>query len=334
MAKSKIFVTGAEGFIGSHLVEALLKKGYSVKALVLYNFRGDYGLLNDIDDKLKKKLEVILGDIRDYDFILSATKDCDLIFHLAALIGIPYSYISPESYLKTNVEGSLNIFRAALRNNVKQVVNTSTSEVYGTAKTIPIKETHILNGQSPYAASKISSDQFANSFYLSFGLPVTTIRPFNTFGPRQSLRAVIPTIISQSLVSKYIKLGNINSSRDLTFIDDTVNGFISSINNKISFGKFINLGTNSEISIKKIVSLISNILGKDLKIKLDKKRIRPKNSEVDRLIASNNLAKKILKWKPKYSSKSGLISALQKTVNWYQDNQKKIDTNNNNKYII
>lgn len=333
MGKPKIFVTGAEGFIGSHLVEKLLSKGYKVKALVLYNFKGDIGWLNDIDKKLKKKLEIILGDIKDYDFILSQTKDCKIIFHLAALIGIPYSYVSPESYLKTNVEGSLNIFRAAVKNKIKQVINTSTSEVYGTAKSVPIKENHVINAQSPYAASKISSDQFANSFYLSFGLPVTTIRPFNTFGPRQSLRAVIPTIISQALLSNYIKLGNINSSRDLTFVEDTVEGFIKSINNKASFGKFINLGTNNEVSIKKLVFIISKILKKDLIIKIDKKRIRPKNSEVERLLASNSLAKKILKWKPKHSSKNGIMIALKRTVSWYQKYLQEYKSNNN-KYII
>ena len=315
---NKVFVTGSSGFIGSHLVERLLELGYEVKALVPYNINNHWGWLDNIEKNKLKEIEVISGDICDSDFILKETKKIDLIFHLAALISIPYSYESPRSYISTNVEGTLNILEAAKLNKVKKVVNTSTSEVYGSAQQIPIDESHPLNAQSPYAATKISADQLSMSYYRSFDLPVTILRPFNTFGPRQSLRAAIPTIISQMVLGKKeIKLGNLKSTRDFTYVSDTVEGFIKTIKNKKCIGETINLGTGYDFSIKKTVDLICEILKKDVKIITDKKRIRPKKSEVNRLISNNKKALKILKWKPAHSKEEGFKNGLKKTIEWF-----------------
>ena len=321
----KIFVTGSEGFIGSHLVEKLILKGHKVKALVLYNDHNKYGWLDSIDEKIKNEIEFILGDIRDLDFIIGQTKKIDIIFHLAALIGIPYSYLSPFAYLKTNIEGSMNIFRASLNNNIKQVIHTSTSEVYGSAKYTPIDEKHPLNAQSPYAASKIAADQMGNSFFDSYNLPITTIRPFNTFGPRQSARAVIPTIILQAIRGNEINLGFVNSTRDFTYITDTVEAFIQTINNKKTIGETINLGTGHEVSIKTLVKIIGDIMKKKLIIKVDKNRIRPKKSEVSRLLSTNIKAKKLLKWKPELNSQAGLEKGLKLTIDWFEKNVDKIN---------
>ena len=290
----KIFVTGVpSGFIGSHLVEKLVKNGHKVKALVPYNIDNNWGWIDSFENKIKKKIQIISGDVSDQNLILKETKNCEIIFHLAALISIPYSYKSPRSYITTNVIGTLNILEAARNNKTKKIIITSTSEVYGSAKYIPIDEKHSLNAQSPYAASKIAADQISLSYFRSYGIPLTIIRPFNTFGPRQSQRAAIPTIIAQILTGKkVIKLGNLRSSRDFTLVEDTVNGFIKTIKNKKCIGEVINLGTGSHFTIKETVKMISKILDKKIKVTLDKKRIRPKKSEVDRLLSKNLKAKK------------------------------------------
>ena len=320
MKKQKIFVTGAEGFIGSHLVEKLVLSGYEVKSLVLYNYQNSYGWIDHIDKNIKKNLEIITGDIRDISMLEKEFKGIDTVFHLAALIGIPYSYISPNSYVKTNIEGSFNVFNAALKNDVSLVVNTSTSEVYGSAQTVPIKENHILSAQSPYAASKIAADQIGMSYFKSFNLPLAIIRPFNTFGPRQSARAVISTIIIQALTGSKIKLGNTYSTRDFTFVEDAVNAFSKCINNRKILGQTFNLGTGYEISVKDIVKMVSVILNKKLIIVKDNKRIRPNKSEVDRLVASNLKGKKLLKWKPKFSGQEGFKRGLELTIKWFESN--------------
>ncbi len=323
----KIFITGSEGFIGSHIVEKLILKGHRVKALVLYNDRNSYGWLDNIDNKIKNEIEFILGDIRDLDFVINQSKNVDVIYHLAALIGIPYSYLSPFSYLKTNIEGSMNIFKASLNNNVEQLIHTSTSEVYGSALYTPIDEKHPLNAQSPYAASKIAADQMGNSFYDSFNLPITTIRPFNTYGPRQSARAVISTIIIQAIYGNKINLGNINATRDFTYISDTVDAFIKAIGNKKIIGETINLGTGYEVDIRTLVKIIGKIMKKKLIIINDQKRIRPKKSEVNKLLSSNIKAKKLLKWKPKLSRQEGLKKGLELTVDWFEKNIEEINFN-------
>ena len=320
-----IFVTGSEGFIGSHLVEKLVLKGHNVKALVLYNDHNNYGWLEHTDNHIKKNIEFILGDIRDLDFIINKTKKIDIIFHLAALIGIPYSYSAPFSYLKTNIEGSMNVFRACLYNNVQQLIHTSTSEVYGSAKYVPIDEKHPLNAQSPYAASKIGADQMANSFYKSFNLPISTIRPFNTYGPRQSARAVISSIIIQALNGNIINLGQISSTRDFTYISDTINGYMKTIGNKKTIGETLNLGTSHEVSIKNLVKIIGEIMGKELIIKYDKNRLRPDKSEVNRLLSNNQKAKKILNWKPELVKHNGLKKGLSLTIEWFKNNINRVN---------
>lgn len=313
----KILVTGADGFIGSHLVEALIKKKYKVKALVYYNSFNNYGWIDKIDNKIKNKIEVVAGDIRDVNIIKSSLKDCQCVINLAALVGIPYSYFSPKSYYDTNVVGTLNILQAANDLKIKKIIHTSTSEVYGTPEYLPIDETHRINAQSPYAASKISADQLALSFYRSFSTPVSIIRPFNTFGPRQSARAIIPTIILQILSGKKkLKLGNLHSTRDLTFIDDTVDGFIAMFK-KNTFGEIINLGTGYDVSIKKLVTLIAKEMSVKVEILIDKKRLRPKKSEVEKLISNNKKAKKILNWQPRYLKEKGLVRGLSKTIEWF-----------------
>ncbi len=317
----KILITGAEGFIGSHLTEALIKKGHSVKCLTLYNSFNNWGWLDTLSIETKKKIEVIPGDVRDKELITKAMKKVDIVFNLAALIGIPYSYKAPRSYVDTNINGILNILNAARELKTKQVIHTSTSEVYGSAQSIPITEHHPIIGQSPYSASKIGADQMAISYYKSFNLPVTIIRPFNTFGPRQSSRAVIPTIITQILKNQPIKLGSTNPTRDFTFVEDTVAGMMCAINNKKSIGEIINIGSGFEISINKLYLTISKLMGRKLKLIKSKNRIRPKNSEVMRLCASIKKAEKILKWKPKYQKLKGLEDGLIKTINWFKNKE-------------
>ena len=317
-----ILVTGACGFIGSHLVEKLVRQNHNVRAFTFYNSRNSYGWLDNIDKRILRDVHLILGDVRDYDFLCQQTKKIDVIFHLAALIGIPYSYKAVKSYIDTNINGTYNVLNAAKTNNVSKTIITSTSEVYGTAQKIPILESHSLNAQSPYAASKIGADQLALSFYKSYGLPLTIIRPFNTFGPRQSARAVIPTIITQLLQKKnVIKLGNLTPTRDFTYIEDTVNAFLSTMRAKKISGEVINIGNKFEISIKDILKIINKDFGYRFDVRIDKKRIRGKKSEVYRLYASNTKAAKILKWRPKYSGLKGFKKGLEKTINWFTEPQ-------------
>ena len=325
-----VLITGSEGFIGSHLAEALVRKGYNVKALVLYNSFNSWGWLEQIDKNILKNIEVITGDVRDEYLIRKIIKKrIDVVINLAALIGIPYSYRASKSYLDTNVYGLLNILNACKDFGIKKIIHTSTSEVYGTPKIIPITESHPVSGQSPYAASKIAADQLALSYEKSFNLPVTVLRPFNTFGPRQSARAIIPTIITQILRSNTLKLGSLFPTRDLTYVEDTVTGFINSINNKKNIGEIINIGSGFEISIKKLSEIISKLMNKKIIIKSHKERIRPKNSEVKRLLASTKKAKKIINWKPKYSGKKGFEHGLNKTIHWFskKENLKFYKTN-------
>lgn len=313
----KVLVTGADGFIGSHLVEALVKKDYDVRAFVLYNSFDSCGWLDNCSTQIKEKFEVFRGDVRDPNGVREALKGCDLVIHLAALIAIPYSYHSPDSYVDTNIKGTLNILQAA-RDRGTRVIHTSTSEVYGSAQVVPITEEHPLQGQSPYSATKIASDPLAFSFFSSFDLPVTIIRPFNTYGPRQSARAVIPAIISQLLAgAEIINLGSLHPTRDFNFVLDTVNGFISAINAPNAYGEFINIGSNFEISIGDTVNLIANIMGKNVDIKEDEQRLRPINSEVERLWASNQKAKELLNWEPDYAGLEGLERGLRSTIDWF-----------------
>ncbi len=314
----KILLTGSEGFIGSHLVEKLVKNGHELTCLVLYNSFNSWGWLDKIDDKIKKNIKIITGDIRDEFLVKSLIKkNTDVVINLAALIGIPYSYRSPKSYFETNSIGILNILNSSINSNVKKIIHTSTSEVYGTPKYIPIDENHLVSAQSPYAASKIAADQIALSYNKSFNLPVTILRPFNTFGPRQSLRAIIPTIVTQLIKNKVLKLGSLYPTRDLTFVDDTVDAFVSTLNKKKDIGEIINIGSGFEISVKDLVSQISKIMGVKIDIQKDKERIRPKKSEVDRLYANIKKAKKILNWTPKYSKKNGFEKGLKKTIEWF-----------------
>tara|TARA_B110000438_G_scaffold302232_1_gene359317 strand:+ start:1904 stop:2884 length:981 start_codon:yes stop_codon:yes gene_type:complete len=312
----KTLVTGASGFIGSHLVETLVEAGFDVVAFDRYNSNNDWGWLET--SKYKNYIEVILGDIRDYDSVYKSMKGCDSVFHLAALIGIPYSYISPLAYLRTNVEGSYNILEASKNLELEQIIITSTSETYGTAQYVPIDEKHPLVGQSPYSASKISADQLAISYYRSFNLPIKIVRPFNTYGPRQSARAIIPTVISQLLNNeKVIKLGNLSPTRDLTFVKDTCEGFIQISKTNSLFGESINIGMNSEISIGDLVNLIVEQMGLEVLIKSSNDRIRPESSEVERLVCDNSKLLKYTNWEPKYNLKKG----ISETIKWMKSSQ-------------
>tara|TARA_B100001996_G_scaffold60872_1_gene43581 strand:+ start:1926 stop:2921 length:996 start_codon:yes stop_codon:yes gene_type:complete len=316
----KILITGADGFIGSHLTEALVRAGYEVKAFVLYNSFNSWGWLDKVSPELKNKFEVFSGDIRDTNGVREAVKGCDAIIHLAALIAIPYSYYSPETYIDTNVKGTLNILQAAKEFNVDRVIHTSTSEVYGTAKFVPITEDHPLQGQSPYSASKIAADQLAFSFFSSFQVPVVIIRPFNTYGPRQSARAVIPTIITQIATGKKeIKLGSISPTRDFNYIKDTVDGFMAALNSKKGLGEVINLGSNYEVSIGDVAEIIAEVMNTKIKIINDEQRERPKDSEVERLWADNTKAKDLFGWEPKFSNREGFAKGLEETSKWFLD---------------
>jgi len=318
----KILVTGADGFIGSHLTEALVRAGHDVKAFVLYNSFNSWGWLDKCADDIKGKFEVFSGDIRDTNGVREAVKCCDAVIHLAALIAIPYSYHSPETYIDTNIKGTLNILQAAREFNIHRLIHTSTSEVYGTAKFVPITEEHPLQGQSPYSASKIGADQLANSFFTSFDLPVVTVRPFNTYGPRQSARAVIPTIITQIANGKNeIKLGAISPTRDFNYIKDTVDGFIAALNSKNGLGEVINLGSNYEVSIGETAEIIAEVMNAEIKIINDKQRLRPKESEVERLWADNSKAKDLFGWEPKYGNREGLSKGLRETAKWFLDSK-------------
>jgi len=305
----KILVTGAGGFIGSHLAETCVDAGYDVKAFIRYNSKNNWGWLES--SPVKNDIEIITGDIRDFDSVSKAVDGCNAVFHLAALIGIPYSYVSPLAYIKTNVEGTYNILEASKLRNVDNILITSTSETYGTAQYVPIDEKHPMVGQSPYSASKIAADQLAVSYYRSFELPVKIVRPFNTYGPRQSARAVIPTIISQILIGKKeISLGNLEPTRDLTYVKDTCNGFLEIFKSDKLFGEITNIGMNEEISIGNLFELIKELTGSDIKVKTDKQRVRPENSEVERLKCSNEKLLKNTKWKPGFNLKSGLTETI------------------------
>ena len=330
----RILVTGACGFIGSHLVEKLVKKNFKVKAFTFYNSIGSNGWIDNIDKKIIKDTEIISGDIRDQEFLLKNSKKTDVIIHLAALIGIPYSYQAVKSYIDTNINGTYNILNAARENNISKTIITSTSEVYGTAQRVPITEDHRLSAQSPYAASKIGADQLALSYNKSFDLPVTIIRPFNTFGPRQSTRAIIPSIITQiNSNKKLIKLGNLNPTRDFTYVEDTANAFIAAIKRKNISGNTINIGNSFEISIRNILKILKNDFGYKFDVIIDKKRVRTKNSEVDRLFASNLKAKKLLKWKPEFGGVNGFKEGLEKTITWFS-NPKNLKFYNSDTYSI
>ena len=319
----KILVTGADGFIGSHLVEEMVKQGYSVKAFVYYNSFNTWGWLDTLSLDIMKHVEIFQGDIRDPHGVKEALKGCDAVFHLAALIAIPFSYHSPDAYVDTNIKGTLNVLQAARELGIERVLVTSTSEVYGTAQYVPIDELHPYQGQSPYSATKIGADRLAESFYRSFNLPVTIVRPFNTYGPRQSARAVIPTIITQLLSGKTeIKLGSLTPTRDFNYVKDTVNGFISIYHSDKTIGQEINIATQKEISIGQLAEELIRQINPEAKIVCDEQRLRPENSEVNRLLGCNDKIMKLTDWKPQYSFEEGL--AL--TISFLRDNIDKYKT--------
>ena len=310
----KVLVTGADGFIGSHLTEIMVSLGYEVRAFVYYNSFNSWGWLDSVDKSILSTLDVAAGDIRDPNAVRQAVTGCDAVLHLAALIAIPFSYVAPDAYVDTNIKGTLNVLQACKERQTRVLV-TSTSEVYGTAKHVPIDEKHPYQGQSPYSATKIGADRLAESFYRSFELPVTIVRPFNTYGPRQSARAIIPTIITQVLSgAKQIKLGNLTPTRDLNYIKDTINGFYSILNSDITIGEEINIATGQEISIGELANEIVTQIGTDIQIICDEQRLRPDKSEVDRLLGSNERIMRLTNWRPTYSLSQGLTE----TIEWFR----------------
>ncbi len=313
----KILVTGADGFIGSHVVETLVKSGHEVRAFVLYNSFNSWGWLDESEQSIRDSIDVFAGDIRDPHGVDKAVEKQDVVLNLAALIAIPYSYHSPDTYIDTNIKGTLNILQAARRHNVKRVVQTSTSEVYGTAQYIPIDEVHPLHPQSPYAATKVGADQLALSFHASFDVPVGILRPFNTYGPRQSARAVIPTIISQLANKSKVKLGSLSPTRDFSFVQDTANGFLAAAQSDAIVGQTINLGSGFEISIKETAETIAKLMNTKLELVDDEQRVRPENSEVERLHASIERAKALLGWQPELKGLAGFETGLKKTIDWF-----------------
>lgn len=322
LANKKILVTGADGFIGSHLVEELVSRNHRVKAFVLYNSFNSWGWLDTLPREILANVEIFAGDIRDPYGVKTAMEGCDVVLHLAALIAIPYSYHSPATYIATNIIGTLNIVQAARELDVAKVVHTSTSEVYGTARFVPITEEHPLQAQSPYAASKIGADQIALSFHKSFGVPVAVIRPFNTYGPRQSARAVIPTIITQIAAGLHcVKLGVLHPTRDFNYVRDTVQGFIAVAESDAAVGEIINIGSNYEISIGDTARLIAEVMHADITIETERARLRPQESEVERLWADNAKAKRMLGWEPRYGGRAGFKRGLEETVAWFTDQQ-------------
>ncbi|WP_352404927.1 NAD-dependent 4,6-dehydratase LegB [Sporanaerobacter acetigenes] len=319
----KVLITGSEGFIGSHLTERLVELGAEVTALVQYNSFNNWGWIDTFDEEIKNNINVITGDIREYDNVKRMVKGQDIVFHLAALIAIPYSYLSPMAYVKTNVEGTTNVMEACRDYDIQKIVHTSTSETYGTALYVPIDEKHPMQGQSPYSASKIAADKMAESFYRSFKTPVATIRPFNTYGPRQSARAVIPTIISQILSGKReIRLGSLTPTRDFNYVKDTVEAFISVAESDKTIGQVVNAGLNHEISIGDLANKIIEIIGEDVNIICDEERFRPENSEVNRLWADNKKIKELTGWYPKYTLDEG----LKETIDWIKNNMRYFKT--------
>lgn len=320
LANKKILVTGADGFIGSHLTEHLVRAGHDVRAFVYYNSFNSWGWLDTAEPEIRRSLDVFAGDIRDPHGVRAAMKGCDVVLHLAALIAIPYSYHSPATYVDTNVTGTLNVVQAARDLGVARVVHTSTSEVYGTAQYVPIDEKHPLRGQSPYSASKIGADQMALSYHLSFETPVATIRPFNTYGPRQSARAVIPTIIGQIAAgAREVKLGAMSPTRDFNFVRDTVSGFVAVAECDEAIGQTINIGSNYEVSVGDTARLIAEVMGRDVSFVTDEARFRPAGSEVERLWADNSLALSLTDWKPAYAGLDGLRRGLEETAAWFCD---------------
>ncbi len=311
---SHVLVTGASGFIGSHLVERLVRDGHRVRAFVHYNSRNDWGNLELINPAVKREVEVVTGDIADPFSVHSAIKGVQVVYHLSSLIAIPYSYIAPQSYVQTNVQGAMNVLQAARNEGVDRVVHTSTSECYGTAQYVPIDERHPLQGQSPYSASKIGADMLAESYWRSFGLPVATIRPFNTFGPRQSARAVIPTIIAQVLKGGPVKLGALSPTRDMNYVDDTVDGFLAVGTHPAAIGQVINVGSGREISIGDLALVIVGLMGSSAEVVEDNQRIRPANSEVERLLCGNAKAKDLLGWMPTVDLEEG----LRRSIDWFR----------------
>ena len=316
--REKVLLTGADGFIGSHLAEHLVRQGYRVRPFVLYNSFNSWGWLEQAPAEIKTELDVFAGDVRDPYGVKKAMESCSAVLHLAALIAIPYSYHSPDTYVDTNIKGTLNVLQAARELGIQKIVQTSTSEVYGTARFVPITEEHPLQGQSPYAATKIGADQLAMSFYNSFQTPVAIIRPFNTYGPRQSARAVIPTIISQIAAGKEkIKLGALTPTRDFNYVADTVRGFEAVLKSEKAIGEVINIGSNFEVSIGETAAAIAEVMGKRIEFITDEERLRPEKSEVERLWADNSKAKALLGWAPQYAGQEGLRHGLRKTVSWF-----------------
>jgi NAD dependent epimerase/dehydratase len=310
----KVLITGAGGFVGSHLAEALVKRGARVSALVHYNSRNDWGMLEDVSKVVLKHIQVIPGELKDADCVREAVRAQQVVFHLGALIGIPYSYVNPRDVVDTNVKGTLNVLSAALDSKVEKVVHTSTSEIYGTAQYVPMDENHPADPQSPYAASKLGADHLALSFYRSFDLPVGIIRPFNVFGPRQSARAVIPSIITQALLRRKIKLGSVYPTRDLTFVKESVKGFIDFAECEETVGEVVNLGSGYEVSISQVLDLVSDCLGRRIQVQSERKRIRPKKSEVERLFSDSSKAGKLFGWHPPKELKLG----IEKTISWFE----------------
>ena len=309
---AKILVTGAEGFIGSHLTELLVNEGYDVRAMVQYNSFNNWGWIDTFDENIKNRLDIFLGDVRDPNGVRTAMEDVDAVFHLAALIAIPYSYHSPDMYVDTNIKGTLNVLQAARDLNTKRILVTSTSEVYGTAQYVPIDEKHPYQGQSPYSATKIGADRLSESFYRSFNLPVTIVRPFNTYGPRQSARAVIPTIITQLLAGKEeIKLGSLTPTRDFNYVKDTARGFLEIYKSDKTIGEEINIATQREISIGELANELIRQINPKAKIVCDEERVRPEKSEVNRLLGSNEKIKRLTKWQPQYSFEEGLAETIE-----------------------
>jgi dTDP-glucose 4,6-dehydratase len=315
----KILVTGADGFIGSHVVETLVKSGHEVRAFVLYNSFNSWGWLDDSDKSVRESIDVFAGDIRDPHGVDNAVSGQEVILNLAALIAIPYSYHSPDTYIDTNIKGTLNILQAARRHEVSRVIQTSTSEVYGTAQYIPIDEKHPLHPQSPYAASKVGADQLALSFHASFKTPVGVLRPFNTYGPRQSARAVIPTIISQLATGREVKLGSLSPTRDFSFVQDTANGFLAAAMSDAIIGQTVNLGSGFEISIQETAETIAKLMNVELKLANDEQRVRPESSEVERLHASIQKAKEVLGWQPQLKGLEGFKAGLKQTIDWFSN---------------
>jgi len=318
LANKKILVTGADGFIGSHLVERLVTAGHSVRALAHYNHRNAWGWLDALRPDVLSATEVVTGDIRDCGSVREMMRGVNVVFHLAALIAIPYSYSSPESYVQTNIIGTLNLLQAARHDGVDRFVHTSTSEVYGTAQFVPITEEHPLQGQSPYSATKIGADQMALAYYRSFEVPVAVLRPFNTYGPRQSARAVIPTIITQlANGAKSIKLGSLHPTRDFSYVTDTVEAFVDVAQSDTAVGEVLNAGSGFEISIGEVALRIAEIMGKKVAIEGDAQRIRPKGSEVERLFADNTRLRELTGWKPAYAGVEGFVRGLKETAEWF-----------------